>query len=264
MPTAIAAVNHSICTEVQSSWRLCLVYLHQDALSWKVGMTKWVTSAEHLVRAGLLSAELSTTTTTRCSNIVTDYFPKASIPSAQSCRKALPLFKHLWQLQRLQGKDVIGMAETALFSMDGQLPHDKAEGVVVFMQRHILLKWHMPLDTLSAIEGLQFACCMLLIWSVSKHGAFSWSSATACRSLERTFRQNLMNCLLENSKDINERAEFSLHNVKAEYMYTHIFLFCFTGIDSYQRSGVSTCLPSFEGQPVLRSITSHALVVFCI
>lgn len=211
-----------------------------------------------------LSAELSTSTT-RYSNIVTDYFPKASVPSAQSRRKALPLFKHLWQLQRLQGKDVIGMAETALSSMDGQLSHDKAEGVGVFMHRHILFKWHMPLDTLSALEGLQFACCMLLIWSVSKHEAFSWSSATACRSLERTFRQNLVNCLLEKSKDINERAEFSLYNVKAEYMYTYIFLFCFTGIDSYQRSGVSTCcLPSFEGQPVLRSITSHALVVFCI
>lgn len=55
------------------------------------------------------------------------------------------------------------MAGSALFSMDGQLPHGQAEVDGGFMHRHILFKWPLPLDTLSALEGLQLECCRSLI-----------------------------------------------------------------------------------------------------
>lgn len=47
-------------------------------------------------------------------------------------------------------------------------------------------------------------------------------------------------------------------------MYTCVFLFGFPGGEGYQRSGVSTFLPSFEGQHVLRPVTSHALGMFSV
>lgn len=183
MPSpAIASVNQGICTESQISWSLCWVCLHQDALSWKVWKAKREPRAEHLVRAELLSAEIFISTR-RCSNTIIDYFPKASAPSAPIHIKPAPQFKHLWELQWLQGKEVIGVAGNALFSMDGQLPHGQTEVDGGFMHRHILFKWPRPLDTLSALEGLQLECCRSLIWSVFKHKAFNWSLAHCTQAI---------------------------------------------------------------------------------
>jgi len=78
------------------------------------------------------------------------------------------------------------VAGTALFSVNGQLPHGETEVDGVFMHRHILFKWYMPLDILFVLKGLQLACCRLLIRSASKRRSFSWSFAY-CRSLESTF-----------------------------------------------------------------------------
>lgn len=183
MPSlVIARVNQGIYTEGQISWSLCWVCLHQNALSWKVWKAKWGPSTEHLVRAGLLSAQISISTR-HCSNTVIDYFPKASAPSALIHIKPAPSSKHPWELQWLQGKEVIGVAGNALFSMDGQLPHGQAEVGGGFMHRHILFKWPLPLNMLSALEGLQLECCRSLIWSVSGHRAFSWSLAHCTQAI---------------------------------------------------------------------------------
>jgi len=72
-----------------------------------------------------------------------------------------------------------------------------------------------------------------------------------------------MNCLLENSKDINKSVDFPLLlivKIEALYIHTRTFLFCFTGVEGYEISGVSTSLPSFKDHHMHRRfIKSHAL-----